>query len=94
MAIVLNPNKQQNKSVVETFCWTKLPELLHADNLFNPIKNRAHSLPAIISEDEDGDEDEDEDWDDDEEYEDEEYEDEEDETEDDGEEADDADDDE
>jgi len=63
VAIVLNPNKQQKESVVETFCWTKLPELLHTDNLFNPIKNRAHSLPAIISEDED----EDEDWDDDEE---------------------------
>ena len=72
MAIVLNPDKQQDKSGGEMFCWNELPELLQADDLFDPTKNHLQSLPTVISEDES--EDEDEDWEDDEEYEDEEYE--------------------
>ena len=52
------------------FCWNELPELLLVDDLFDSHRDQLHSLPTIISEDED------EDWDD-EEYEDEDYEDEE-----------------
>ena len=70
MAIVLNPVKQQGECHREMFCWNELPELLLVDDLFDSHRDQLHSLPTIISEDED------EDWDD-EEYEDEDYEDDE-----------------
>ena len=72
MTIVLKPGKQQDVSRADVFCWTELPELLLADDLFESSQHRSGSIPSIVAEDDD----EDEDWDDeDDEYEDdEEYE--------------------